>query len=1000
MQQIGTATITVDGVTVFSDHADPKQFWYLPSPVALARRALDDRLAFTMIKWRPAAVAGGAKGGGFVTFEANLKLPEATERSIRAQLASRSRGGGPVRLSAIPFDEGTVRCIALDLEGSGGTAAPANAPPGTFRAVETIRGATQPSLAGDNVAAFSLTLSQEGAIILEQAFTQGTTPVGVVYDLKYTILRPALHVKITARYEDVFTHFSAGLEAQVYWVKAGIDAGFEKLVADGAIKIEVIDFTGEQDKNEKEQWALDFFKDNLLSKWFEPSITPADVESRMAKPEGLDAVLKRAREMNPTPTGPTGTTGASGTTGATGRTGATGTTGTTGTTGATGTSTRQAAALTVTRLPEPPPAGQNIRLEPGSTTDEEKIAVDGPAGWTATVNGTPAAVRDNKIIVNVVGGAPPQTIAVLWPASGPGTTPQVSQAFKLFFEKDKPAAAKFNATKAAYAANTTTDQRFHNASGPDGQPTPSGPPTGSKRFQAWLGTLPSPRLIDCEGNASFEVLNPDPLGPPPAREQHDLDLSRRRIDVARAAMQGHATFRNSLAKGHADAQAAGRQDQPDDRFVICRWVGGTQPVVPPVPAVTVTGIILRPAPLVVPPVIPPVVPPVVPPVTPPTTPPVVPPVTPPVTPPVAAPVPTSMPALVSFKLKFIRKEERKTVELVYNRTEAVQRTYAPQGFIGLMLGEIDDFSKHFVEVDLDDPFFRAFEVTVDAPVDYARIGLNAIQVAVDYGNPDDPASLRHKDLTFDRNSATRATFSTFLSPALDVAYRASKQFHFDSEQGSGWQGEKLTYEIPAADTIDRTLMVTPHEHLGFLEVQIVANRIDPEMIERIQVDLAFDDPSGWEARKTLTVRPGNAPQFWKVRTSSPEARDFTFRLTHHLKDGNPPIVDEPVTTNANAVSIDDPFPNALDLDLIPMWDPALVRSVFVDVSYADATNGIERTERIQFGGADRDPRRLRITIRDRTARQFTWKALFVRTDNGRFERPATTTTNTLVELLM
>jgi len=51
-----------------------------------------------------------------------------------------------------------------------------------------------------------------------------------------------------------------------------------------------------------------------------------------------------------------------------------------------------------------------------------------------------------------------------------------------------------------------------------------------------------------------------------------------------------------------------------------------------------------------------------------------------------------MPALVSFKLKFIRKEERKTVELVYNRTEAVQRTYAPQGFIGLQgRAQADEF---------------------------------------------------------------------------------------------------------------------------------------------------------------------------------------------------------------------------------------------------------------------------------------------------------------------
>ncbi len=497
MQQLGARTLTVDGVTVFSDHADPNQYWYLPAPVALAKRALDGRPALSMIKFRPAAVAAGAKGGGFATFEVNLKLPADTERSIKTQLRRLPGVTRAVTLSAIPFDEGTVRCIALDLEGSGGTSAPANLPPGTFRAVEAIRGAAQPSLAGDNTAAFSLSLTQEGAIILEQAFAKGTTPVGAVYDLKYTILRPALSVVITARYEDMFQHFSAGLEAQVYWVKAGIDAAFEKFVADGVIDIEVIDFTGEADKNEKEQWALDFFKDNLLSKWFEPSISPADVESRIAKPESLDAVMKRAREMNPTqPAQP-------------------------GQPGQPGTSQRQPATLIVARSPEPPPAGQTLRLEPGSTGDEEKVIVDGPSGWTATVGGQPATLRDGKIVLSVPGTNVPQTISVVWPQSGGGggtVPPQpTTRKFKLFFEKDKPLAAGLAASTALYVSNRTPDVRFKTASGPEGEPAPAGGLTGSDLFRAWLDSLPSPRIIDFEGNASHEQFAPgaDPLGPPP-----------------------------------------------------------------------------------------------------------------------------------------------------------------------------------------------------------------------------------------------------------------------------------------------------------------------------------------------------------------------------------------------------------------------------------------------------------------------------------------------------
>jgi hypothetical protein len=56
-------TITVDGVTVFPDHEDPNQFWYMPSEVVLARRSQDNRPSFSFIKYKPAVATAGVKGG-------------------------------------------------------------------------------------------------------------------------------------------------------------------------------------------------------------------------------------------------------------------------------------------------------------------------------------------------------------------------------------------------------------------------------------------------------------------------------------------------------------------------------------------------------------------------------------------------------------------------------------------------------------------------------------------------------------------------------------------------------------------------------------------------------------------------------------------------------------------------------------------------------------------------------------------------------------------------
>ena len=121
-------------------------------------------------------------------------------------------------------------------------------------------------------AVFSLVLDQEGTTILRKAFEQGATPVAAIYSLGYSVLTPDVHVEITADFDRIYTHFSAGIEAQIYWLRAGIDAGFEKLVQDGVIQVKVIDFANADDREAKEKWALDFFKTDLLGKWFEPSL--------------------------------------------------------------------------------------------------------------------------------------------------------------------------------------------------------------------------------------------------------------------------------------------------------------------------------------------------------------------------------------------------------------------------------------------------------------------------------------------------------------------------------------------------------------------------------------------------------------------------------------------------------------------------------------------------------------------------------------------------------
>lgn len=746
MLLLGSRSITVEGITVFPDHADPDQFWYLPGPVQLARRP-DGEQAFTFIKYKPAAVAGGAKGGGFLMFQVDLRLEPDLERRILSRL--RAIAKGRPRLTVVPFDEGTVQTIALNVQGSGGTTAQA-VPEGGFRAVEQILGATTPSLQGNNTAAFSLTLSQEGATILEQAFEQGTAPIGVLYDLKFTGMRPALHVEITADLERVYTQFGAALDAQVYFVQAGIDAAFEKLVQEGVIQIKVLDFVGADDQAEKERWALDFFKENLLRTWFEPTLTPGQVAGGRVTAEPLQNVLARGNALRPP----------------------------------------------VTAAPARPSASAT----PAAPAPRPTAPTAGTGSEDPTEGHNPA----------------PSTDASGAPTEGTGSPPVSSVA----------------AAAAAVGAPRVT---------PASQPATT-PPVG--------------------------------LAQPP---------------------QG----------------------------------GGS-------------------------------------------------------------------PALVSFRLRAVHQEERKKIKLIYDRSEATQRTYAPQGFFGVLVAGLDR-SRHFVEVDLDDPFFRVFQIIVDPPDDFAAIGLRSAQVALDYGNPAKPAELKHKDLRFEAGAtpAVAQSMEVFLNTAFDLGYRQSVQYHFDTT--SGWEGSRFSYDLPTATTEDRTLVLVPHEHIGFLKVDAVASRVDWSVMDSIDVHLRHE--SGGEVlEKQLLLTQAQPTASWKVRTSAPNARDYTWRLVHHLADGSTREVAGTEATRAALLPVDDPFPGALNLTFVPLLDAARTRMAFVDIQYRDDDNAYRREERITIKPSDTEPVLKQIAVLDLKKKSYRYQVTLVGANNAMTRLPPVTTDTDLIAI--
>jgi hypothetical protein len=351
---------------------------------------------------------------------------------------------------------------------------------------------------------------------------------------------------------------------------------------------------------------------------------------------------------------------------------------------------------------------------------------------------------------------------------------------------------------------------------------------------------------------------------------------------------------------------------------------------------------------------------------------------------------------VALRLKFIHQDELKTQTLEYRISEATQRTYAPIGFIGLLASDLD-LGRHFREIDLDDPFYREFTVTVQAPIDYARLGLTSATIRLDYGDPvGDPARLKHTDFLFDAAHATDREWKVFLDQRLDTSYRYQVEYHYDP--GSTWKARRWDYMLPERTTEDRTLFLNPYEDFAFLEVRVFPNRIDAGVITATDVVLSYTSPGGWTKQDVLTLPPAGDAQLWRLRLEDRDATAYTYHFVHHLKGGGT-ITTDPVTTSASALPVDDPFAGALDLTFVPVFDPAVVRFAFADVHYEDPANHYTRDLRVQFDGTSMAPVTQHLSLRDPARTQFTLRITIIGKNGSVSSGPAVTRTDTLIAVM-
>lgn len=212
----------LQGITVFGDDRQINKFYLLPPSTPRFRINPETRQpVFKLVQYRhPIERAEGKVGGGFLFFDVDFAIPEATKQAVREVLQEglnrqASDSGEPVsevELASITFTKGTT---SLSLEEMGSAF------------FEKVWNPGKPSLFGDLVSSYAVELSPAGTELMKALMQgQGAGGTAVSYDLLGWAKLPPMVVTASFHAEKFYSFHQ---EIDIDWNLWGEDSYRETL---------------------------------------------------------------------------------------------------------------------------------------------------------------------------------------------------------------------------------------------------------------------------------------------------------------------------------------------------------------------------------------------------------------------------------------------------------------------------------------------------------------------------------------------------------------------------------------------------------------------------------------------------------------------------------------------------------------------------------------------------------------------------------------------------
>lgn len=270
----------------YGDHELPDVVYYFPDEVKLARSTGESNDIYELLfqTFHEGIVNEGGiedlrkTAGSILQIGVQCKVDESRIEKAVESLKSIHVLPENLRVATPHWKDGSVNLIVLDASTTDASTL------GEDSFVRSVVGSHKPSLmSSDLKSIFNVRFDRRGTALVSSALDgEGGSVAGVLYDLKYTAIRPAVDLKIWADlgrcYESVSHELGVKIEFQ-YYVKFSIGAEFEwltkKLEENGDLKVELLSQVEDAETKKLVDEMVKEFKESILKELFRPYVNPS-----------------------------------------------------------------------------------------------------------------------------------------------------------------------------------------------------------------------------------------------------------------------------------------------------------------------------------------------------------------------------------------------------------------------------------------------------------------------------------------------------------------------------------------------------------------------------------------------------------------------------------------------------------------------------------------------------------------------------------------------------